>query len=80
ACPLLTCRLEGEGRILGAGNGDPAYPGEDHPKQLDCREFSIPAFNGLAQVIIQSNKTAGALLLKGSANQLTTGELYLQSK
>ena len=80
ACPMLTFRLEGEGRILGAGNGDPAYPGEDHPKQLDCREFSIPAFNGLAQVIIQSNKTAGALLLKSSANQLTAGELHLLSK
>ena len=54
ACPMLTLRIEGDGHILGVGNGDPMYLGEDHPKTLDCKEFSIPAFNGLAQVLVQS--------------------------
>ena len=60
ACPMLTFRLEGEGRIIGVGNGDPAYLGEDHPKDKDCHEFGIPAFNGLAQMIIQSSQIPSA--------------------
>ena len=63
ACPMLTFRLEGEGRIIGVGNGDPAYLGEDHPKDKDCHEFGIPAFNGLAQLIIQSGQIPSALTL-----------------
>ena len=63
ACPMLTFRLEGEGRIIGVGNGDPAYLGEDHPKDKDCHEFGIPAFNGLAQIIIQSSQIPSALTL-----------------
>ena len=63
ACPMLTFRLEGEGRIIGVGNGDPAYLGEDHPKEKDCHEFGIPAFNGLAQMIIQSSQIPSALTL-----------------
>ncbi len=63
ACPMLNFTLEGDGRILGAGNGDPAYLGEDHPKEKDCHAFSIPAFNGLAQVIVQSARTPSVLML-----------------
>ncbi len=73
ACPRLTLTLEGDGRILGVGNGDPAYLGEDHPKDKDCREFSIPAFNGLAQVLIQSGDAPSTLRLSGSADGLKTG-------
>ena len=63
ACPMLTFRLEGEGRIIGVGNGNPAYLGEDHPKDKDCHEIGIPAFNGLAQLIIQSSQIPSALTL-----------------
>ena len=79
ACPMLTFRLEGDGRILGAGNGDPSYLGEDHPKAKDCREFSIPAFNGLAQVLIQSGHNPSSLVLSCSADQLKAGALSLLS-
>ena len=70
ACPMLTFRLEGEGRIIGVGNGDPAYLGEDHPKEKDCHEFGIPAFNGLAQMIIQSSQIPSALTLSCIADGL----------
>ena len=40
------------GRILGAGNGDPAYLGPDNPGTTDCKSFTIPAFNGRAQFIV----------------------------
>ena len=77
ACPMLTFRLEGEGRIIGVGNGDPAYLGEDHPKEKDCHEFGIPAFNGLAQMIIQSSQIPSALTLSCIADGLKRGYLSL---
>ena len=77
ACPMLTFRLEGEGRIIGVGNGDPAYLGEDHPKEKDCHEFGIPAFNGLAQLIIQSGQIPSALTLSCTADGLKQGYLSL---
>ena len=80
ACPLLTFSLQGDGRILGAGNGDPSFLGEDHPRDLDCRQFSIPAFNGLAQVLIQSGQTPGVVNLSCSASQLKSGSLNITAK
>ena len=53
ACQDVTLSLDGPGRILGAGNGDPAYLGPDNPGNLGCRSFTIPAFNGHAQFILQ---------------------------
>ncbi|MBQ8656787.1 MAG: DUF4982 domain-containing protein [Prevotella sp.] len=72
ACPLLTLKLEGNGRILGVGNGDPSYLGPDHPQDINCKEFQIPAFNGLAQVIIQSDNTPGTFQLTCTADGLKT--------
>ena len=79
ACPMLTLRLEGNGRIIGVGNGDPSYLGADHPKDKDCKEFRIPAFNGYAQVLIQSNHDAGNILLKCNSNGLKEGTTIIQS-
>ena len=80
ACPVLTFTLEGEGRILGAGNGDPMFPGQDHPSDANCREFTIPAFNGLAQVLIQSTPTPSALVLRCQGDGLKTGSINISTK
>ena len=80
ACPKLTFRLEGNGRILGVGNGDPMYLGEDHPKEKDCHTFSIPAFNGLAQVLIQSGDEAGTLQLSCEAEGLKPSLLQITTR
>jgi len=80
ACPVLTFHLEGNGRILGAGNGDPAYLGEDHPRQQDCHDFTIPAFNGLAQVLIQSSRQPSSLTLTAQSEGLTPGNVSLVTK
>ena len=79
ACPLLTFQLEGEGHILGAGNGDPMYLGEDHPKRQECRTFSIPAFNGLAQLLVQSTETAGSITLYCTSEGLKTSSLQIDT-
>ncbi len=80
ACPMLTCSLRGDGRILGVGNGDPAYLGPDHPNELDCHTFQIPAFNGLAQILIQSGHTPAALQLNCSSNGLKSGNLTITAE
>jgi beta-galactosidase len=79
-CPLLTFSLQGDGRILGAGNGDPSFLGEDHPRDMGCHQFSIPGFNGLAQVLIQSSQTPGVVYLSCSASQLKSGSLNITAK
>ena len=80
ACPLLTFTLEGNGRILGAGNGDPMYLGEDHPKEKDCRQFTIPAFNGLAQVLVQSGEEASTITLRCEGEKLQAGSVSMIEK
>ena len=80
ACPVLTLRLEGEGRILGAGNGDPSYLGADHPNDPDCHEFTIPAFNGLAQVLVQSSTNPSVLVLSASSGQLKKGAISITTQ
>jgi beta-galactosidase len=79
ACQILTMHLDGDARILGAGNGDPSYNGEDHPKSQHCREFSIPAFNGLAQFIIQSGQVPSAITLSCTSEKLRNGSLRIDT-
>ena len=79
ACPLLNFRLEGDARILGVGNGDPMYLGQDHPNSINCKEFSIPAFNGLAQVIVQSTEKASEITLNCLSDGLKTGHVRIVS-
>ena len=71
ACPMLTFTLDGSARILGAGNGDPSYMGADNPKEKDCRQFSIPAFNGLAQLLVQSTGTPSPVQSSGASSPIT---------
>lgn len=79
ACPMLRFQLEGDARIIGAGNGDPMYLGEDHPKNPNCKEFSIPAFNGLAQILVQSYDTPSTITLRCHSDGLKTGNVVIQS-
>ena len=79
ACPVLTFEIDGNARILGAGNGDPMYLGEDHPKRQECRTFSIPAFNGLAQLLVQSTETAGSIRISCTSEGLKTSTLQIDT-
>ena len=53
ACQKLKLRIDGPARILGVGNGDPAYNTTERPTTSDARTYEINAFNGLAQVLVQ---------------------------
>ena len=77
AGPELELSLSGDGRILGAGNGDPSWTGAENPGDKDCRSFRVKAFNGLAQVLVQSGKTTGTLTLTCSGEGLAPSTLTL---
>lgn len=69
AATALDFSLQGPGRIIGAGNGDPCF---------DYTAASvIPAFGGLAQVIIQSYGQTGSLTLTVTADGLAPGSVTL---
>ena len=59
ACVPVTVKVEGPVRILGAGNGDPAFRGRERPEDPADRSFTINTFNGLAQVLVQSTGEPG---------------------
>ncbi len=63
ACIPVTCTVNGPGRILGVGNGDPAFRGRERPDDPAARSFTFDTFNGLAQALIQSTGEPGDIQL-----------------
>jgi len=56
---LITFRVSGVGALIGVGNGDPnCHESDKEPRRS--------LFNGLAQVIVQSTKTAGTIVIEAS--------------
>jgi beta-galactosidase len=80
ACIDMELQVEGDARILGVGNGDPAWQGAENPGDKDCRAFRVRTFNGLAQVIVQSGKSAGPVSLTCSAPGLKPAVLQIETK
>lgn len=70
ACNNLTLTVSGAARILGVGNGDPAYQAIERPADADARTFFVKAFNGLAQVLLQSTDEAGEVVLTVQAEDI----------
>ncbi|MCF0166127.1 MAG: beta-galactosidase [Bacteroidales bacterium] len=54
AMNMLDVKLEGEGRIIGVGNGDNTWKAKERPLPgEDPRVMSVPLFHGIAQVYVQ---------------------------
>ncbi len=70
ACVPLRLRVSGPVRILGVGNGDPAWQAPERPAEADARTFTVASFNGLAQVLLQSSGTPGPASLTVEADGL----------
>ena len=69
--------LEGDGQIIGTGNGDPSSHEPD--KGLNgIWERSL--FNGRCQVILQGGSLPGKLLFRATAPNLKIGETKIQLK
>lgn len=68
ACNDLTLTVSGPVRILGVGNGDPAWQDQERPADATARTFRVKAFNGLAQILLQSTCEAGEATLTVQAD------------
>ncbi|WP_300699770.1 beta-galactosidase GalA [Bacteroides sp.] len=78
ACNDLTLTVSGPVRILGVGNGDPAYQATERPTDANARTYQVKAFNGLAQVLLQSNGQVGEATLTIEADNLPATTYYLK--
>ena len=60
ACETIRIKAAQGWELLGAGNGDPAFRGEDHPAETKGEDgsstFSVRSFNGLCQIILSSRQ------------------------
>lgn len=78
ACNELTIHVSGPVRILGVGNGDPAYQATERPEDAGARTYRVKAFNGLAQILLQSTGEAGHAKLTVTADNLPEASFDLQ--
>ena len=78
ACERLSLTVSGPVRILGVGNGDPAWQDTERPHNPDARTFQVPSFNGLAQVLLQSTHESGEATLTVQADGMPAATLALQ--
>jgi beta-galactosidase len=78
ASNLVHFTLQGPGKIIGVGNGDPScHEPDKYPAQTGWQRS---AFCGLAQIIVQSSKDAGNIHLTATADGLPPATISLQSQ
>ena len=70
---LVKFSIEGPGKIIGTGNGNPSSHEPDKASQR-------MAFNGYCMVFVQTDKTAGEIHVKASSENLKDAEIVLQTK
>lgn len=80
ACKSLNLEVAGPVRILGVGNGNPAFQEKERPEEAEARIFSVDTFNGLAQVLLQSTGEAGEAILTVRSGNLKEGQVTIQLK
>lgn len=69
AMDFIEFDITGEGKIIGVGNGNPA---STEPDKILNGKYHRNLFNGKCQVIIQSSKKQGNIVLKARSEKLTT--------
>ena len=75
---LISFKVSGDGALIGVGNGDPTCQQGDKASQRSL-------FNGLAQVILQSTKSAGEIHIEAAKEgwdgpELTPAQLTIKTK
>ena len=75
---LMSFKLDGPGRLIGMGNGDPSCHEDDKP--ATPREAKRSLFNGLAMVLVQSLKEPGEIKLTAVAEKLEPASIVLLSQ
>ena len=67
---LVEFSIEGPGKIIGTGNGNPS----SHEPDKASRRM---AFNGYCLVLVQSDKQTGEIRLKASSEKLKSNEVVI---
>jgi beta-galactosidase len=70
---LVKFEIEGAGKIIGTGNGNPTSHEPDKASQR-------MAFNGYCLVLVQADKQAGEIKLKATSDKLKGTELIIKTK
>jgi beta-galactosidase len=70
---LVKFSIEGPGKIIGTGNGNPSSYEPDKASQR-------MAFNGYCLVLVQSDKSAGEIRLKASSDDLKGTEVVINAE
>lgn len=73
---MIKFEIEGTGKIIGVGNGDPS---SHEPDKCMDGAWQRRLFNGKCQVIIQSGTEAGMIKFKAKAAGLWNGETDIQT-
>jgi beta-galactosidase len=73
---LIHFEVEGTGKIIGVGNGDPSSLEKD--KYLDGK-YQRKLFNGKCSVIILSERKAGSIKLKAFGENLKSAEIVINT-
>jgi beta-galactosidase len=74
---LVSFTIDGPGKIIGVGNGDPSC---HEPDVYLKGQWKRSLFNGLAQVIVQSTDSSGAIQLRAASDHLVADTLSLESR
>lgn len=54
ACCPININVSGAAKIIGVGNGDPAWQAKERPADGDAQQFEMKTFNGLAMIMLQT--------------------------
>ncbi len=74
ANPLIDFAVEGDGHIIGVGNGDPS---SHEPDQYTDAPYRRRLFNGRCQVIVQAGKQGGEITLFAGSGGLVSAPLRM---
>ena len=78
ACNELEFTVTGPVRILGVGNGSPAYQSTERPSDVNARTYQVKTFNGLAQILLQSTGEEGEVTMTVSSENINDAFLVLK--
>ena len=76
ASGLIQFKIEGNGRIIGIGNGDPSSHEAD--KCMDGN-WKRRLFNGKCQVIVQSSEQKGRIMLSAVSEGLQSARVIIST-
>jgi beta-galactosidase len=73
----LIFTVNGPGRFIGVGNGDPS---SHEPEQCKPNDWQRSLFNGKCQIILQSIPDAGEITVTAASVGLASATIMIQSK